>query len=47
MTIEAITVEGWIVCRWLNPATRKNEARMFFPEMLEEVGSPPQQAKPD
>ena len=42
MTVEAITAQGWIVCAWVDPTTQKNEARMFFPEMLEEVGSPPQ-----
>jgi hypothetical protein len=41
MRVNAITAQGWIVCSWSNPATRKNEARMFFPEMLEEVGSSP------
>ena len=47
MTVEAITAQGWIVCAWVNPATRKNEARMFFPEMLEEVGSPPKKGQPE
>jgi uncharacterized protein YodC (DUF2158 family) len=47
MTVKAITAQGWIVCSWSNPATCKNEARMFFPEMLEEVGSSPQKDQPE
>jgi len=47
MRVNAITAQGWIVCSWSNPATRKNEARMFFPEMLEEVGSSPQEDQPE
>jgi len=47
MRVNAITAQGWIVCSWSNPATRKNEARMFFPGMLEEVGSSPQEDQPE
>ena len=43
MTVEAITPRGWIVCSWRDPVTRKDEARMFFLEMLEEVSSSPMQ----
>lgn len=36
MTVTRITPQGYVVCMWHNPTTRKTEERMFFPEMLEE-----------
>ena len=47
MTVEAITAQGWIVCAWVDPVTRKSDARMFFPEMLVKVGSQPQRGQPE
>jgi hypothetical protein len=40
MTVQRVTPQGYIVCLWLNPATRVTEERMFFAEMLEEYTEP-------
>jgi uncharacterized protein YodC (DUF2158 family) len=40
MTVTRVTAEGYVVCSWQDPTTRKAEERMFFPEMLEEYMRP-------
>ena len=36
MSVKAVTLQGYVVCTWLDPDTRRPQERMFFAEMLQE-----------